>query len=244
MSQFSFSESSTTGLSSTPWAESGIAHGFCGTNLCPTLDDFDKACEQLISEYKLQSLFIPKQEHTDEVVLVDAEGTAASKGLTRSSGPADAMILAKDGGSSAVAVMSADCVPVLFHGDTYVAAVHAGWRGLASNIIEKVAYRLNELGENNLTAAIGPCASGELYEVGFEVIEAIGDSAVYQTKDESKALLDLEKTAKTQLLLACPGITYTSADICTIADQRFSSYRRSGTKRGVNLSFICTLPHL
>ncbi len=81
--------------------------------------------------------------------------------------------------ATAVGVLTADCVPVLLaeRRGRAVAAVHAGWRGLAAGILGAAVARFEELGvaPRDLVAAIGPCIGVEAYEVGEEVAEAFAD---------------------------------------------------------------------
>ena len=80
---------------------------------------------------------------------------------------ADAMVSKQDG--TGLAIMTADCVPiVLYQPETgQIAAIHAGWQGLACGVIKATAERFSESGE--IMAWIGVCISQENYEVGSEV---------------------------------------------------------------------------
>ena len=86
-------------------------------------------------------------------------------------------LLATDRHDVALAVRTADCVPILYADPRTgaVAAVHAGWRGTvagaASRMVEVLATRFGSRPED-LIAAIGPCVGPESYEVGQEVIDA------------------------------------------------------------------------
>jgi hypothetical protein len=70
--------------------------------------------------------------------------------------------------------MVADCVPILLAAKdaSCVAAIHAGWRGLAAGVIEETIKAL-PVPPEDLVAEIGPCISAKHYEVGPEVIENI-----------------------------------------------------------------------
>jgi len=74
-----------------------------------------------------------------------------------------------------IAVYTADCVPILLYASDInaVAAVHAGWRGALSGVIQATIDKLKELGSKpkNITAAIGPCISQHNYVFGQEVVE-------------------------------------------------------------------------
>ena len=68
-----------------------------------------------------------------------------------------------------IAVLTADCAPILFYDEDrkMIAAIHAGWRGVYKNIIEKVVKFMIKKGCSlqNITAAVGPCISSNNYEV-------------------------------------------------------------------------------
>jgi hypothetical protein len=79
-----------------------------------------------------------------------------------------------------LAVLHADCLPVLLCGDdgAVLGAAHAGWRGLAGGIVEATVAAMRVPGEG-VMAWLGPAAGPEHYEVGEEVFAAFvdGDAA-------------------------------------------------------------------
>jgi polyphenol oxidase len=98
-------------------------------------------------------------------------------GDLRTSGPRpDADIIISNDPSVALAIQTADCVPLLIADSKggAVAAGHAGWRGLAAGVpaavVEALAREFSAMPEN-LVAAIGPCISSPSYEVGRDVME-------------------------------------------------------------------------
>ena len=88
--------------------------------------------------------------------------------------------LVSDGGGQSLWVCGADCTPVLIAdpGTGHAAACHAGWRGVAARILPEAIRRLEELGaqRQTLLVALGPAISGERYQVGQEVVDAVCDS--------------------------------------------------------------------
>jgi hypothetical protein len=139
------------------------------------------------------------------------------------------------------AVLTADCLPVLFCDDAgkVVAAAHAGWRGLAGGVLEETVRAMGVAPERIL-AWLGPAIGPASFEVGEEVREAfIADNplagiafrpALPGTLDESprKWLADLQMLAR--IRLAAVGVERAYADAsCTFRDaHRFFSYRRDG----------------
>jgi YfiH family protein len=136
---------------------------------------------------------------------------------------------------AAALVFVADCLPVLLTAQGAVAAVHGGWRGLASGILEEGVAALRELGARGpVTAALGPGAGGCCYEVGEEVHAAFeGEGARVGERN-----LDLKRIARARLERA--GVeTVHDTGLCTMcADPGlFFSHRRddgvTGRQAGV-----------
>ena len=80
---------------------------------------------------------------------------------------ADAMVSKQDG--TGLAIMTADCVPIVLYQPAtgQIAAIHAGWQGLACGVIKATAERFSDSGE--IMAWIGICISQDNYEVGSQV---------------------------------------------------------------------------
>ena len=129
------------------------------------------------------------------------------------------------------AVLTADCLPVLLcdRAGTCVAAVHAGWRGLADGVITAAVDAIGQPG-SQLLAWLGPAIGPQAFEVGDEVRTAFvardvaAEAAFTPVRDRWHA--DLYRLAHQQL--ASLGITEVSGgEWCTFEDSaRFYSYRR------------------
>jgi YfiH family protein len=183
-----------------------------------------------------------KQVHSGNVCEVD-DVTARDSALA-----GDAAVTAVEG--SLLSIQSADCVPILIADvkARAVAAVHAGWRGTAARIAEAAVGRLsNKFGirPSDLMAAIGPHIGVCCYEVGDDVIEAVGDPAVFERRiDWTKPHLNLAAANRRQLLNA--GISddrVLVSSLCTrCRADMFFSYRREGSQTGRMLSVIGIAP--
>lgn len=125
----------------------------------------------------------------------------------------------------ATMVLSADCLPVALGCDGAVAAIHAGWRGLAAGVLEEGVRTLHELGEGEITAIVGPAAGCCCYEVGEEVHGA------FAGRHRHAQNIDLRAIAHERLYVA--GVaTVGDVEACTICDERYFSHRREGARAG------------
>jgi YfiH family protein len=140
------------------------------------------------------------------------------------------------------AVLVADCVPILLAANdgSCVAAIHAGWRGLAAGVIEATIDTL-PVTANALSAVIGPCIGKDAYEVGPEVIEQLGVSmpvGVQLTPVDDEAATDsshashywLDMAANVEAVLRYAGVPAPMrVGGCThAAASQYFSYRRDG----------------
>lgn len=104
------------------------------------------------------------QVHSARVVAVDAPFPPAARPQ------ADALVSARPG--VALAVLTADCVPVLLADAEarVIGAVHAGWKGALAGVVEAAVAAMVGLGadRSRLEAALGPCIAQESYEVGAD----------------------------------------------------------------------------
>ena len=132
------------------------------------------------------------------------------------------------------AVMTADCLPVLFanRSGTRVAAAHAGWRGLAAGVLEQTLGHFPDA-PDEIVVWLGPAIGPEAFEVGDEVREAFiarhADSAsAFTASRPGHWLADIYALARTRL--AATGVSQVyGGEFCTYSDSaRFFSYRRDG----------------
>ncbi len=132
------------------------------------------------------------------------------------------------------AVMTADCLPVLFcdRAGSVVAAAHAGWRGLAAGVLEATIAALG-VPAGELLAWLGPAIGPAAFEVGDEVRAAFvaadpAAAAAFAPHAPGKWLADLPQLARRRLQAAGVG-WIGGGEICTWADPAsYFSYRRDG----------------
>lgn len=132
-------------------------------------------------------------------------------------------------------VRSADCLPVLVV-DPHkgrVAAVHAGWRGLAAGVLSRAVQALREAGSRpeELRCAVGPAIGACCYEVDGPVREALGRwPQAFRPGRPGHWQLDLREVGRAQLL--AEGVRpehVASCEACTACEPEwFYSYRREG----------------
>jgi YfiH family protein len=130
-----------------------------------------------------------------------------------------------------LAVLTADCLPLLVCADdgSEIAAIHAGWRGLAAGVIE-TAIESFCLPRERLLVWLGPAIGPRAYEIGTEVYEAFvaqnaRNAAAFVATRPGHWLCDLYALAR--LRLAAIGVTQIfGGNFDTFADARFYSYRR------------------
>ena len=147
---------------------------------------------------------------------------------------ADALVTATPG--VLLAVLTADCQPVLFHDSTagVVGAAHAGWRGAVDGVLEATIEAMEALGASraNIAAVIGPTISQAAYEVGPEFFDRFRDEDPESTRffasgPGDRMLFDLPSYGLHRLRAAGVGHAEWTGH-CTYRDAaRFYSFRRT-----------------
>lgn len=169
-------------------------------------------------------LFFMNQVHGNKVYVVDqgSDSKAAPE--------ADALFTTRR--DVALVVLVADCIPLLLHSKSAVAAVHVGRKGLASKVFAATLeiFAAHGVSPNEISAEIGPSICAKCYEVDEdvyrEVTSIVPQSACDFRSAKDKPCLDLPKGLKAQLDAA--GIKWSSEDKCTNHEEDYFSYRKSG----------------
>jgi YfiH family protein len=155
--------------------------------------------------------------------------------------------------SEAIGVVTADCVPILAAGadGRAVAAIHAGWRGLAAGVIAAGIDALRRASPGSpLRAVIGPHIGPCCYEIDAPVLDALRyfdadlDAATTPSRPGHRRL-DLGALARSALIRAgvSPGEIGAIPGACTSCDaRRFHSYRRDGPRAGRLVHWIAASP--
>ncbi|MFD0860291.1 peptidoglycan editing factor PgeF [Roseovarius aquimarinus] len=170
------------------------------------------------------------QVHSADVVTLDAPLAERPR--------ADAMVTRRPG--LALAILTADCQPVLFADPEagVIGAAHAGWRGALDGVLEATVEAMIALGaaRESITAVIGPSISQTAYEVGPDfmasfVAENTDHARYFVPNDAERMQFDLPAFGLDRLRAAGIGHAEWTGH-CTYGDEdRFYSYRRT-THRG------------
>lgn len=136
-------------------------------------------------------------------------------------------------------VLTADCLPVLLSAKdgSVVASIHAGWRGLASGIIETTVSTLLHFGKckpENLLVWLGPAIGPGVFEVGKDVRDvftahtADAKKAFRRIYKQQKWLVDIYLLAR-QRFAQMGVVDVYGGDFCTVTQyEKFYSFRRDG----------------
>ena len=171
--------------------------------------------------------------------------TAVAAEISYDNQPADASYTGEP--DQVCVVLTADCLPILICDSqgTQVAAIHAGWRGLANGIVENTVHAMlkNPATTSDLMAWMGPAIGPEKFEVGADVYHAFTDNdpdckPCFTPGAPGKWLANLFKLAARRLNKL--GITSVfGGEYCTHTQQDlFYSYRRDGSSTGRMASLI------
>lgn len=216
-------------------ARTGVVHGF-STRRAPNGDPLDMgpgggpgrwtALADAVGISGVPVAFA-SQVHGAETIRVTRGGLA---------GEADALIT--DRSQLLLAVRVADCVPVVLAGNGVVAAIHAGWRGLAAGVIPATLEAL--AGTGPWIAAVGPCICMDCYEVGEEVVDGIGahmPESVFVRRGGKRPHVDPGAAAVWQLKQS--GVESVERVLaCTRCSSELWSHRRDGASAGRQVGVV------
>jgi YfiH family protein len=166
------------------------------------------------------------QVHGDEIVIVQS--------IEDQTPTCDGLITTKS--NLALAVMVADCIPLLLISKEAVGAIHVGRAGLVNQIALKAIATMRSLGAIDIHAILGPSICGACYEVPFEMQQDVVEQhpRAFATTRKGTPGLDLPKALIADLLSA--GVSYEASTICTMENELYFSHRRqnpSGRFAGV-----------
>ena len=203
-----------------------------------------KEIEKLFAKEQISCFVLADQTHSDHIHVVKEVQTKGWESLESAVADCDALVTDLTG--VVLGVLTADCVPVLLYDPVQkaVAAIHAGWKGTRSRIVQKTVQRMvQEFGTKpkDIIAGIAPSIGVCCYEVGedvashfFELPEAV------IPKGNGKYMLDLPLANRLQLIEAGIHASHIEmSHICTSCSvDDFFSYRKEQGCSGRFMSLI------
>lgn len=213
-----------------------IFHGFTTRELGADYDRIASLGRILVSQ-----IFYVTQIHSNRVAIIDENSQLSQLP------ECDALVTHLT--DVVIGVRTADCLPILVYDEkqNVIAAIHAGYKGLAHGIIENTLQTMTRAYQSNpadLWVSLGPCISMAHYEVGEEVIDLFAQNLPKQfvflkNQHNDKYQLGLQETAVK--VLQHQGVTPSRIEttmLCTFKDDHlFESYRRNRSS-GRQFNFI------
>lgn len=238
-----FSSTRDGGESTGLYSQFNITH-YCGDDPQHVLRNRQLLCTQLgIHD---NCLLLPHQTHSDHVRCINDE-FLKSDSKVRTQLLEDIDALTTNIPKICIGISTADCIPILLFDPVHraIAAVHAGWRGTVSHIVNKTIEAMQTAYSTtaaDLKAVIGPGISQAAFEVGDEVYEQfeqadfpMSDIAVQLPGPQGKKWY-IDLWAANFFLLEKAGLPLSAiqvSGICTYTEyERFFSARRLGIKSG------------
>lgn len=221
----------------------GVSEGAYGTagnglNLATHVgDDPDRVARN--REIARELFGLPKVAYMDQV---HGNDVAIITGANFNQTPtADALVTSEPG--IALAVLVADCVPLIMHdrGAGVIAAAHVGRRGLVNGVVERTVSAMRALGAESISAIMGPAICGDCYEVPLAMQQEVGAIAPLSPSvtDLGTPGLDTRDGIAWQLEQLTIGAMIDP--ICTRRSDLHYSYRRDGVT-GRTAGFIHLVP--
>jgi len=149
------------------------------------------------------------QTHSDLVTLVESPQIYDSDGIYT------------EKSKLGLVVRTADCMPILLSDKKRIGAIHSGWRGLKSNIVQKAIRKFDI---NQLSISVGPHAQSCCYEVKEDVKKHFND---YTELRDGMFFLNMSQILKE--LSEEKGFQIEVSSICTICNSSYNSFRENKT---------------
>ena len=212
---------------------------YCGDSSEAIAQNRQALCQLL--QIDNRRLLMPHQVHLTEIAMIDDDFLCLSddERQKRLEG-IDAIMTDRAG--VCIGVSTADCIPVVLYDGVHhaVCAIHAGWRGTVTRIVEKAVLAMVQAYDSkpcDLQAQIGPGISLDSFEVGDEVYDAFaqeGFDMVAISQKQAKWHINLPACNKLQLMaMGVKPERISVSDICTYkSHDTFFSARRLGINSG------------
>lgn len=139
-------------------------------------------------------------------------------------------------GAVPLAIMVADCLPVLLvgrrdrddpHAAPVTAAAHAGRPGLLAGVLENTVAAMRDRGAGAITAWIGPGACGRCYEIPDAMVAELATDRPALASSTSWGTSAMDLRAEAEQVLTHAGATLAPLAGCTLEDASLFSHRRA-----------------
>lgn len=172
--------------------------------------------------------------------MTQVHGSAVASADSADVPVADALVLDRPGLAAVVRV--ADCTPVVLvaPGESLAAVVHAGRVGMLDGVVPAAVAALRSRGATDLEAWVGPRACAGCYEVPADMADAAAERepGTRSTTRRGTPAIDVGAGVVAQLTRDGVVVHDIGADVCTIEDSRFPSFRRDGAAAGRFGAFV------
>ncbi len=158
------------------------------------------------------------QVHGDRIAIIEE--------ISEEVPTADALVTGIPG--IGLAVMVADCIPLLLHSPEVVAAVHVGRKGLVNGVAVKTIELMQEMGASRISATIGPAICGTCYEVSEDIYSEVTSYFPLAASRTAQGTLSLDLPRALIAVLESLSIQVSNESICTVESDDHFSYRRDG----------------
>ena len=202
----------TGGLSTGAFLSNNVAT-HVGDDLATVLSNRSR----LESDLALPIQFM-EQVHGNAVAVVDNQKVSPPI--------ADALVTSRTG--IALAVMVADCIPLLLSSSNAVAAVHVGRKGLMNEVALAAIDQMRAYGSSDISAIVGPSICGTCYEVSQEIYDEVCSEFPLAASRTFVGGISLDLSRALVNQLENLGITVIDEGRCTVENTDLFSYRRDG----------------
>jgi YfiH family protein len=158
------------------------------------------------------------QVHGDRIALIEE--------VTEEIPTADALVTGIPGIS--LAVMVADCIPLLLQSQESVAAVHVGRKGLVNGVARKSIEVMREMGATHIKGILGPSICGTCYEVSEDLYREVVAGHPLAASRTKSGTFSLDLPSALIAVLLEEGVEVINESICTVESSDHFSYRRDG----------------
>lgn len=207
--------------------------------------DFPRLCKELADQHALKNFVLLNQTHGTDGMTIYASTHLPERVLLR---PQDGDFLVTDQPGVGLAILTADCMPVVVCDPArrVVGIAHAGWKGTVAGIVGRLVERMQHdfaCRPDQLQVYLGPSAKTCCYEVQQDFLSHLShftNPSQFLLERDGRLFFDKAACNISQLLAV--GILQQNIDstnlICTICNDRFYSFRRQKSEAGRNISLV------